>query len=102
MVETYYRQIKVGDSEAMVGPRYIVAILRGFTPGEDAVMAWVSMQDSSRLVDIVPMGDGRDFVVFERQYTKQSFIDAYQEAERYQQAVVRLLSKQDDYRQEAG
>lgn len=93
-METYTRQIRVGDSEAMCGPRYIAALVRAFTPGEDAVMAWVRMQDDTRLVDIVPLKDGRDFCVFERNYVTQSYEDAYREAERFLDAVARLIPKQ--------
>lgn len=80
----------------MCGPRFIVAILRPFTTGEDAVMMWVRLQDDTRLLDIVPLGDGRDFVVFERNYVTQTFADAYREAERYKAAMVRLIPKQHD------
>lgn len=96
MVETYTRQVRVGDSEAMCGPRFICAILRPFTAGEDAVMAWVRMQDDSRLIDLVPLKDGRDFAVFERNYATQTFEDAYREAEAFKVSVARLIPKQHD------
>lgn len=82
----------------MVGPRFIVAFLRGFTPGEDAVMTWVRMQDDSRLIDIVPLKDGRDFVVFQRNYRTETFLDAYKEAERFKATMMRLLPMQHDTR----
>ena len=82
----------------MCGPRYIVAIVHAFTAGEDAVMTWVRMQDDTRLVDIVPLKDGRDFCVFERNYLFQTREDAFQEAEAYQRAIMRLLPKQHDTR----
>ena len=59
-------------------------------------MAWVRLQDDSRVVDIVPMTDGRDFVVMERNYVSQTFSDAYEEARRYTEAIYRLLPKQHD------
>lgn len=96
VLETYTRTIKVGDSEAMFGPRFIVVISRPFTAGEDAIMTWVRMQDDSRLVDIVPLKDGRDFLVFERNYVKQTFAEAFEEARRYTEAILRMLPKQHD------
>jgi hypothetical protein len=96
VLETYTRFIKVGDCEAMLGPRYVVAIVRAFTTGEDAVMTWVRMQDDTRLVDIVPLMDGRDFCVFERNYLFQTREAAFLEAEAFTTAVSRLIPKQHD------
>ena len=95
-METYTRQIRVGDSEAMCGPRFITVISRPFTAGEDAVMTWVRMQDDTRLLDIVPLMDGRDFLVFERLYVKQTYQSAFEEVERYQEAIRRLIPRQHD------
>ncbi len=93
-LETYTRQIRVGDSEGMCGPRFITVLVRPFTAGEDAVMAWVRMQDDTRLYDIVPLRDGRDFIVFERQYLMQTYEDAYRECEAYKAAMSRVIPKQ--------
>ena len=95
-LETYTRWVRVGDSEAMCGPRFIVVLSRPFTAGEDAVMTWVRMQDDTHLMDIVPLKDGRDFIVFEREYTKQTYGQACEEARRYTEALLRLIPKQHD------
>lgn len=96
VMETYTRQIRVGDSEAMFGPRFIVALVRPFTAGEDAVMLWVRLQDDTRLVDIVPLSDGRDFIVFERGYKTQTYEQAHEEVRAFQAAMLRLIPKQHD------
>lgn len=93
--ETYTRWIRVGDSEAMCGPRFILTLSRGFTPGEDAIMTWVRMQDDTQLIDIVPLKDGRDFVIFQRQYTKQTYAQACEEARRFTNAMMRIPMQHD-------
>lgn len=95
-LETYTRWVRVGDSEAMCGPRLIVTLSRPFTPGEDAVMTWVRMQDDTQLIDIVPLKDGRDFIIFERLYTKQTYAQATEECRRFQTAMLRLIPTQHD------
>jgi hypothetical protein len=86
----YSRSIQSGGSEAYCGARFIVALLRPFTAGEDAVTAWVTAQDDSILLGWVPMDDGRDFVLLGRLHTKQSYRDAVAEQTAYD---ARPLSK---------
>lgn len=95
-LETYTRWVKVGDSEAMCGAHLIVTLSRGFTPGEDAIMTWVRMQDDTRLIDIVPLRDGRDLAIFERNYVKQTYAQALAETARFEEAMIRLIPKQHD------
>lgn len=94
VMETYTRQIRVGDSYAMCGPRFIVALMRPFTTGEDAVSLWCRLQDDTRVLDIVPLRDGRDFIVFERLHKNQSLADAYEEARAFESAMLRHIPRQ--------
>jgi hypothetical protein len=95
VADTYYRSVRVGDSEAHLGVLVVTALLRPFTPGEDAVVAWVLAQDACNLLDLVHLKDGRDLCIFERLYLKQSFEHAQTEADTY---ITRLLSMQHDTR----
>jgi hypothetical protein len=72
----------------------MVGKLRPFTVGEDAVLGWLTSQDDIVVADIVPMQDGRDFVVFQRQYTKQSFHAATVEAQGYLLNLISAVPKQ--------
>lgn len=96
VLETYSRHVRVEDSEAYCGPRFIVAIVRPFTVGEDAIALWIHRQDDTRLLDIVPMSDGRDYIVFERLYVSQSVADARLEADAYLKSVLSMIPKQHD------
>ncbi len=44
-----FKSFRVDDSEAHVGATIISAILRPFTAGELAVIAWMKMQDTMNL-----------------------------------------------------
>jgi len=79
----YPRHIKVGDSEGWCGPVLMTAITRPFTPGEDAVFAWLLLQDDSTLLDIIHLTDGRDYIVFRRQHTRQTLREALVEQETF-------------------
>lgn len=79
VLETYSRHVKVGDSEGWCGANYIVMLVRPFTPGENAVMTWVRAQDEASLVDSLSLGDGRDYIILKRHYTKQTYTDALNE-----------------------
>lgn len=80
VLETYSRHIKVGDSEAWCGPHFVVLLIRPFTAGEDAVVAWARAQDEATLIDHVPLKDGRDYLVLQREYVTQSYRQALTEA----------------------
>ncbi len=80
MDELYFKSFRVDDSEAHVGATIISAILRPFTAGELAVIAWMKMQDTMNLVELVYLPDGRDLCVFERLHTVQTLEQAKAEA----------------------
>ena len=96
VLETYSRHIKVGDSEAWCGAHFIVLLVRAFTPGEDAVMKWVQIQDEAALVDMVSLKDGRDYIILRRTYVKQSYRDALREQAAFANGFVQLASTQHD------
>lgn len=79
MIETYHKHIKVGESQGWCGPSLISLVLKPFTPGEDAVIAWAVAQDDADLLDMVHLNDGREYVVLARRHTKQSLRDALAE-----------------------
>lgn len=95
-MENFSRHVKVGDSEGWCGARFIVAIVRPFTPGEDAVALWITMQDDTRMLDILPLQDGRDYIVFERLYKTQTVREAHAEVEVFWQRIFDRLPKQHD------
>ena len=72
----------------------MTAILRPFTPGEDAVAAWIVAQDACNLVDLVHLGDGRDLCVFERLYHRESYERAKAQSDAYITAMLALIPKQ--------
>jgi len=96
VLETYSRHIKVGDSEGWCGANFIVLIVRGFTPGEDAVTLWAKAQDESSLIDIISLGDGRDYIILKRHYVKQSYRDALNEQAVFANAFFSRPSTQHD------
>jgi hypothetical protein len=83
VLETYSRHVKVGNSEGWAGANFIVLMANPFTAGEDAVIAWAKAQDDAELVDVVGLGDGRDYVILRRLHTKQTYNDALREQENY-------------------
>jgi hypothetical protein len=54
----------------------MVAMTRPFTPDEDLVFDWVLKQDTCELYGICNLDDGRDLIVFDRTYGRQSRLDA--------------------------
>jgi hypothetical protein len=98
VLEIYPRHIKVGDSEGWCGPSLMALILRPFTPGEDAVVAWATAQDDTNLLDLVHMADGRDYVVLERLHVKQSLRQALQEQNEYLAEAIWRIPMQHDTR----
>lgn len=95
LTETYTRHIRVGDSEAHLGLGVITALVRPFTPGEDAVVAWIKLQDDALLLDLVPLSDGRDYVVLRRQYTRQSYAEALYESQEFARLMLRFPKQRD-------
>ena len=96
VLETYSRHVKVGDSEGWCGANFIVLIVRAFTPGEDAVTLWAKAQDEASLVDIIGLGDGRDYIILKRHYVKQSYRDALNEQAVFANAFFSRPSTQHD------
>ncbi|HLP97640.1 MAG TPA: hypothetical protein VK149_04265 [Sideroxyarcus sp.] len=89
-METYTRHIKIGDSEGYVGAEVMLAITRPFTPAEDAVFLWLLIQDKAHLLDMVPLADGRDYIILRREYETQSMEAAFAERRRFRDAMTRL------------
>lgn len=96
LAETYYKSIRVGDSEAHLGAVVIAAILRPFTPGEDGVVAWIRAQDDTNLRELVHLKDGRDLCVFERMYRDQTYEQARAESDAFIRALVSRIPRQHD------
>lgn len=86
--DLFARTVRVGGSAAYVGAFDIVVVSKPFTPGEDAVMAWVQAQDDAMLVDMFPSGDGFDVTHLRRLHTKQTMADAIQEQSRHLSACL--------------
>lgn len=61
----------------------MVLILRPFTAGEDAVIAWATLQDDSEMVGLIHMTGGRDYIVLQRLYASQSYREALREQETF-------------------
>lgn len=83
VIETYHKHVKVGESQGWCGPSLIVLVLKPFTPGEDAVIAWAMAQDETQLLDMVHLHDGRDYAVLARRHVKQTLQDALKEQQVY-------------------
>lgn len=96
VLETYMRHVKVGDSEGWCGPHYLTLLVRAFTAGEDAVAAWARAQDDALLLDIIPLKDGRDYIILQRLYTKQTYPDAIREKNAFEAMLMGLIPKQHD------
>lgn len=77
------RQFVVGGSEAYFGAESIVLITRPFTAGEDAVVTWAMLQDRCHLIGTHHMSDGRDLMLLQRLYEKQSREEAHLEQRRH-------------------
>lgn len=90
VLETYSRHIKVGNSEAWCGANFIVLMANPFTAGEDAVVAWAKAQDDAELVDVIGLGDRRDYVILRRLHTKQTYQDALREQANYARAFSKV------------
>jgi hypothetical protein len=98
VLEIYPRHIKVGDSEGWCGPSLMSLLLRPFTPGEDAVVAWACAQDDAALLEVVHLSDGRDYVVLERLHTKQTIRAALAEQNNFLAEMIWRIPMQHDTR----
>lgn len=73
------RYIAYGECEAWCGGGLVVCLTRPFTTDEDLLFDWVLKQDRCELFGIYHMEDGRDLIVFDRMFTKQSKHEAMDE-----------------------
>jgi len=98
VLEIYPRHVKVGDSEGWCGPSLMALVLRPFTPGEDAVVAWAKAQDDAVLLDVVHLADGRDYMVLERLHSKQTLRAALAEQNQFLANAIWRIPMQHDTR----
>lgn len=77
--DMFPRQFKQGDCEGWCGESFIVLVSRPFTAEEDAGFNWIMEQDTVQLAGVMPLADGRDLMMFDRQHTKQSKSEAKRE-----------------------
>lgn len=82
------RHVAYGECEAWCGGGLIVCITRAFTPDEDLVFDWVMSQDSCELFGVAHLEDGRDLIVLDRTFTKQSRHDAQMEHQKHIRDVL--------------
>lgn len=73
------RHIAYGECEGWCGSGLVVVLTRAFTPDEDLLFDWVLKQDKCLLYGLHHQSDGRDLIVFERQFVTQSRDEAFQE-----------------------
>lgn len=82
------RHIAYGECHGWVGSGLIIVMTRAFTPDEDLLFDWVAKQDRCHLYGIHHMQDGRDLIVFERQFVSQSQADAVAEHQAHLRKVL--------------
>ena len=82
------RHVQRGDCEAWVGGTLMIAMTRPFTVEENDVFTWLTDQDACLLYGVHHLRDGRDLMVFERLYTKQSKDDALAEHRAHLRALM--------------
>ena len=85
------RHAQFGECEGWCGSGLIVVVTRAFTPDEDLLFDWVERQDKAHLYGVHHLPDGRDLIVFERQWVKQSQEDAVAEHMDHLRLVLRKL-----------
>lgn len=81
--DLFPRTFLLGDARGYFGEEIIVTVSRPFTKGEDELFRWVVEQDGTQLFGIYGCEDGRDLIVFERLYTKQTREEAHEEHGRH-------------------
>lgn len=77
--DMFPRKFRQGEAIGWCGESFIVVISSPFTADEDAVFEWVMKQDVVELVGVLPCSDGRDLLMFDRCFIKQSREDARKE-----------------------
>lgn len=66
LLTSSFPHVVIGDSLALVGPSYIVAVVRIDSPAGLAVAAWVDLHGSFELADYIELPDGRVAVLLAR------------------------------------
>lgn len=77
--DMFPRQFKQGECEGWCSESFMVLVARPFTQDEDAGFKWVSEQDVVELVGVMPLKDGRDLMMFDRCFVKQTREEARKE-----------------------
>lgn len=85
------RSFSQGDAEGYVGTDLMVTISRPFSKDEDALFKWLMRQDGCLLIGIKNLSDGRDLILFERRFTKQSEAEAVDEHRRHLSGLIERL-----------
>lgn len=88
------RRAKFGEAVAYLGADVIIVISRVFTPDEDQVLKWVVAQDTCDLFGIQHLEDGRDLMVFNRRFDRQTRESAEQEHRLHLRDLIRRLEAQ--------
>jgi hypothetical protein len=66
----------------------MIAVTRPFTTDEDLVFRWLNDQDGCLLYGVHHLRDGRDILVFERTFKKQTVEDALAEHRAHLRTLV--------------
>lgn len=88
------RQIHIGDAHGYVGADVIVTISKVFSKEEDALFHWVDSQDDCYLFGIQHLPDGRDLIIFNRNWRTQTREQAEMEHRSHLRALIRKLESQ--------
>lgn len=82
------RHFASGECAAWCGGGLMLCIVRPFTRDEDKVFAWLMEQDTCELYGIAHLDDGRDLIVLDRTFTKQSRKEALAEHKNHIRTVL--------------
>lgn len=70
------RFAEFGTATVWVGDTLISVMAFNGTQDEDLALEWALEVDDFELLTVIPMLDGRDFLLCKRLHTKQSLLDA--------------------------
>ena len=68
----FSRIFRQGDSLVLLNSHHIFVISRPLATGEIEALNWAQAQDEAALIDVVALPDGRDFIVLEREHSRQT------------------------------
>lgn len=85
------RTFRQGTAEGYVGTDIMITVSQPFTPDEDALFKWLMRQDGCYLVGIKSVSDGRDLILFDRRFTKQTKAEAKEEHRRHLAGLLERL-----------